>query len=151
MACLVSWSTRCPDLFVLLTRWLNSKQGCILYRRIWQHASRPSSLTHFAAIFFASHSAILTETCSCSGQVRALVALGANACIVGRNRDKAEQVAADIATVRAGSTVLGIGDVDVRDPITVQAAVDQCVRQLGGIDFVMQVSASHQESAKSNL
>lgn len=69
--------------------------------------------------------------------MRALVALGANACIVGRNRTKAEKVAEEIAVVRPGSVVLGIGDVDVRDPESLNAAVEECVKQLGGIDFVM--------------
>ncbi len=71
--------------------------------------------------------------------MRALVYLGANACVVGRNRTKAEEVAADISAVRTGSIVLGIGDVDVRNPDRVNAAVDECVKRLGGIDFVMQV------------
>ena len=73
----------------------------------------------------------------CSGMVRALVALGANACIVGRNADKARSVAADIANVRAGSTVLGIGEVDVRTEASMKAAVETCLRDLGRIDFVM--------------
>ncbi|KIW90133.1 uncharacterized protein Z519_09565 [Cladophialophora bantiana CBS 173.52] len=77
----------------------------------------------------------------CSGQVRALVALGANACIVGRNHDKAKNVAADIALVRPGSTVLGLGGVDVRNHESVKEAVDTCVQRLGGIDFVMWVVA----------
>ncbi|KIX98585.1 uncharacterized protein Z520_05886 [Fonsecaea multimorphosa CBS 102226] len=79
----------------------------------------------------------------CSGQVRALVALGANACIVGRNRSKAEQVAAEISAIRPGSVVLGIGDVDVRDPNKVNAAVEECVRRLGGIDFVIAGAAGN--------
>lgn len=69
--------------------------------------------------------------------VRALVTLGADACIVGRNADKAKSIAADIASLRVGSMVLGIGDVDVRDEASVKVAVDRCVRDLGGIDFVM--------------
>lgn len=50
----------------------------------------------------------------CSMQTRALVRLGANACIVGRSVEKTEQVAADIATVRPGAKVIGIGGCDVR-------------------------------------
>lgn len=73
----------------------------------------------------------------CSGQVRALVALGADACIVGRNRQKAQQVAHEISTARPGSKVLGIGDVDVRNFDTVKAAVERCVKELGSVDFVM--------------
>jgi NAD(P)-dependent dehydrogenase (short-subunit alcohol dehydrogenase family) len=32
---------------------------------------------------------------------------------------------------------MGIGNVDVRQSEQVQAAVDECVSKLGGIDFVM--------------
>lgn len=47
-------------------------------------------------------------------QTRALVRLGANACIVGRNVDKTEAMAVDIATARPGAKVIGIGGCDVR-------------------------------------
>lgn len=73
----------------------------------------------------------------CSAQVRALVHLGADACIVGRNVEKTETVAKDIATARQGSTVLGIGAVDVRSIDSLKKAVEQCVQTLGGIDFLM--------------
>lgn len=73
----------------------------------------------------------------CSNQVRALVHLGANAVIVGRNVEKTERVAKDIATARAGSKVIGIGGVDVRDLEKLQKAIDVCVKELGGIDFLM--------------
>ena len=73
----------------------------------------------------------------CSAQVKALVYLGANACIVGRNREKAERVAKEISRVRSGSRVLGIGDVDVRRFKDLEEAALSCVKELGGIDFVM--------------
>jgi len=73
----------------------------------------------------------------CSAQVRGLVHLGANACIVGRNVEKTEGMAKDIATARSGSKVLGIGAIDVRSVDSLQKAVDQCVSELGGIDFLM--------------
>lgn len=73
----------------------------------------------------------------CSAQVRALVHLGANACIVGRNVEKTERMAKDIATARPGSKVIGIGSVDVRNPELLQNAADRCAKELGGIDFVM--------------
>lgn len=76
----------------------------------------------------------------CSAQVRALVHLGANACIVGRNVEKTEKMAQDLATTRKGAKVLGLGSVDVRSIQSLQAAVDRCVNELGGIDFVMYVS-----------
>ncbi|RQM05816.1 hypothetical protein DH86_00002132, partial [Scytalidium sp. 3C] len=79
----------------------------------------------------------------CSGQVRALVSLGADACIVGRNTEKAQRVASDISSVRPGSKVLGIGQVDVRNFDAVKAAADRCVTELGGIDFVIAGAAGN--------
>ncbi|KAL9124169.1 MAG: hypothetical protein Q9217_006477 [Psora testacea] len=73
----------------------------------------------------------------CSAQVRALVHLGANACIVGRNVEKTERMAKDIATARKGAQVLGMGNVDVRKVESLEAAVETCVTELGGIDYVM--------------
>ncbi len=75
----------------------------------------------------------------CSAQVRALVHLGANACIVGRNVEKTERMAADIAQARPGAKVLGFGNVDVRSLASLQEAVDRCVKDLGGVDFLMYV------------
>ncbi|RMZ83868.1 hypothetical protein DV737_g1483, partial [Chaetothyriales sp. CBS 132003] len=79
----------------------------------------------------------------CSGQVRALVHLGANACIVGRNAEKTEAVAADLATARAGSRVLGLGGVDVRDVASLKRAVDRAAQELGGIDFLIAGAAGN--------
>lgn len=50
----------------------------------------------------------------CSMQTRALVRLGANACIIGRNVEKTEAAAKDIAAERKGAKVIGIGGCDVR-------------------------------------
>ena len=66
-----------------------------------------------------------------------MVHLGANACIIGRNVDKTEKMAKDIATARQGAKVLGFGSVDVRSIESMQTAVEKCVEELGGIDFVM--------------
>ena len=79
----------------------------------------------------------------CSAQVRALVYLGANACIVGRNESKAKEKAEDIATARPGAKVLGLGNVDVRKFADLQSAVDECVKQLGRIDFVIAGAAGN--------
>lgn len=73
----------------------------------------------------------------CSAMVRAVVHLGANACIVGRNVSKTESMAESIATARKGAKVLGIGAIDVRSPESLQGAVEKCVSELGGIDYVM--------------
>lgn len=43
-----------------------------------------------------------------------MVYLGANACIIGRNVEKTERIAKEIAAVRKGAKVVGIGAVDVR-------------------------------------
>ena len=72
----------------------------------------------------------------CSAQVKALVYLGANAFIVGRNAEKARRVAQEIANVRSGSKVLSRG-VDVRDLENLATAAEDCAQKLGGIDFVM--------------
>lgn len=69
--------------------------------------------------------------------MRALVHLGADACIVGRNIEKTERMAGNIATARLGAKVIGIGAVDVRKIETLQASVERCVKELGGVDFVM--------------
>ena len=66
-----------------------------------------------------------------------MVHLGANACIIGRNVDKTEKMAKDIATARQGAKVLGFGSIDVRSIESMQTAVEKCVEELGGIDFVM--------------
>ncbi|KAJ5958676.1 uncharacterized protein N7479_005826 [Penicillium vulpinum] len=79
----------------------------------------------------------------CSAQVRALVHLGVNACIVGRNVEKTERVANDIATARPGAKVIGIGSVDVRKFENLQQAVERCVKELGGIDFVIAGAAGN--------
>ncbi|KAL9103131.1 MAG: hypothetical protein Q9187_009044 [Circinaria calcarea] len=79
----------------------------------------------------------------CSAQVRALVHLGANACIVGRNVEKVEHMAKDIATARSGAKVIGLGAVDVRSVGSLQNAVDKCVKELGGLDFVIAGAAGN--------
>ena len=61
---------------------------------------------------------------------------------MGRNVEKTEKMAQDLATARQGANVLGLGSVDVRSIQSLQVAVDRCVNELGGIDFVMYVSYS---------
>lgn len=48
-------------------------------------------------------------------------------------------MAADIAQARPGAKVLGFGNVDVRSLASLQEAVDRCVKDLGGVDFLMYV------------
>ncbi|KAJ5924176.1 Glucose/ribitol dehydrogenase [Penicillium verhagenii] len=79
----------------------------------------------------------------CSAQVKALVHLGANACIIGRNVEKTERAAKEMATLRPGAKVIGIGAVDVRKFDSLKDAVERCVKELGGIDFVIAGAAGN--------
>jgi peroxisomal 2,4-dienoyl-CoA reductase len=72
-----------------------------------------------------------------------MVHLGANACIIGRNVEKTENMAKDIATARSGAKVIGIGAVDVRKPELLQQAADRCAKELGSIDFVIAGAAGN--------
>ncbi|OLN95937.1 Peroxisomal 2,4-dienoyl-CoA reductase SPS19 [Colletotrichum chlorophyti] len=76
----------------------------------------------------------------CSAQTRALVRLGANACIIGRNVEKTENMAKDLATARSGAKVIGIG---ACDPQSLQDAADRCAKELGSIDFVIAGAAGN--------
>src|ERR1700761_5989502 len=87
----------------------------------------------------------------CSMQVRAFVALGGNACIIGRNVEKTEKGAKDIATVRAGAKVIGIGGVDVRDGAALKAAADRCAQELGSLDFAIAGAAGNFLAPMSQL
>jgi hypothetical protein len=56
---------------------------------------------------------------------------------IGRNVEKTETMAKSIATARPGAKVIGVGAVDVRKIESLEAAVERCVKELGGIDYVM--------------
>ncbi|KLJ05652.1 hypothetical protein EMPG_09364 [Blastomyces silverae] len=79
----------------------------------------------------------------CSAQVRAMVHLGANAFILGRNVEKTEGMAKDIATARPGAKVIGQGGVDVRSFDSLKSAAERCVKELGAIDFVIAGAAGN--------
>ncbi|KFY85556.1 hypothetical protein V500_08327 [Pseudogymnoascus sp. VKM F-4518 (FW-2643)] len=79
----------------------------------------------------------------CSAQVRALVHLGANAAIIGRNVEKTVAMAKDLETARKGSKVIGLGGVDVRSFESLTKAAEQTVKELGGIDYVIAGAAGN--------
>ncbi|OJD23978.1 hypothetical protein ACJ73_04668 [Blastomyces percursus] len=79
----------------------------------------------------------------CSAQVRAMVHLGANTFILGRNVEKTEGMAKDIATARPGAKVIGQGGVDVRSFDSLKNAAERCVKELGAIDFVIAGAAGN--------
>lgn len=70
-------------------------------------------------------------------QVKALIYLGANAFIIGRNASKTESMAKEMALLRPGAKVIGMGNLDVRKIEDMNKAVERCVQELGGIDYVM--------------
>jgi 2,4-dienoyl-CoA reductase [(3E)-enoyl-CoA-producing], peroxisomal len=71
------------------------------------------------------------------------VHLGGNAAILGRNVEKTEAAAKEIATVRYGSKVIGIGGTDVRSFESLEKAVERTVKELGQIDFVIAGAAGN--------
>lgn len=87
----------------------------------------------------------------CSIQVRAFVALGGNAYIIGRNVDKTEAMAKDLMTARQGSRVIGQGNVDVRNAVALKEAADRCAKELGGIDFAIAGAAGNFLAPMSQL
>lgn len=79
----------------------------------------------------------------CRVQTEAMVLLGANAAIIGRNAAKTEAAAAEIATLRPGAKVVGLGNVDVREVTSLKAAADKAVAELGRIDYVIAGAAGN--------
>lgn len=79
----------------------------------------------------------------CKVQTEALVLLGANAAIVGRNREKTDQAAAEIQKLRPGARVISCPETDVRDVQSIAKAVEETVRQLGRIDFLIAGAAGN--------
>lgn len=77
-----------------------------------------------------------------------MVALGANACIIGRNVKKTEGAAREMESLRPGAKVIGIGGVDVRRPQDLEDAVARCVKELGSLDFCMWVTRGHRGRLK---
>ena len=73
-------------------------------------------------------------------QVKALVALGANAAILGRRQPTA--MAKEIEKEREGARCLAIST-DVRDPKSLEAAVTQTIEEFGRIDFVIAGAAGN--------
>ncbi|OAQ91011.1 sporulation protein SPS19 [Purpureocillium lilacinum] len=88
----------------------------------------------------------------CSMQTRALVRLGANACIIGRSEGKTEEAAKEIAKVRPGAKVIGIGGCDVRKVCmeSLQAAADRCARDAGAAgNFIVSLDGMSPNAFKS--
>ncbi|ODV77743.1 NAD(P)-binding protein [Suhomyces tanzawaensis NRRL Y-17324] len=79
----------------------------------------------------------------CRVQTEALVLLGANAAILGRNPEKTVKAAKEIEALRPGAKVIGLGNVDVRDVNSLVKAAEATVNELGRIDFVIAGAAGN--------
>lgn len=79
----------------------------------------------------------------CRVQTEAMVLLGADAVILGRNVEKTQKAALEIQALRPGAKVLGIGNTDVRDVQNIKKAVDETVEKLGRIDYVIAGAAGN--------
>jgi 2,4-dienoyl-CoA reductase [(3E)-enoyl-CoA-producing], peroxisomal len=79
----------------------------------------------------------------CRVQAEAMVLLGANAVILGRRSKETEEAAREIQTLRRGSRVLGLGNVDVRSVESLKTAVERTIAQLGRIDYVIAGAAGN--------
>jgi peroxisomal 2,4-dienoyl-CoA reductase len=79
----------------------------------------------------------------CKVQTEALVLLGANAAIIGRNQKKTDEAAEQLSKLRPGAKVISCPNVDVRDVNSLKQAVDKTVAQLGRIDFVIAGAAGN--------
>lgn len=79
----------------------------------------------------------------CRGQAEALVLLGADAAIVGRNKANTDQAAKEIAQLRDGARVVSCAGTDVRELSSLVKAVEKTVAELGRIDYVIAGAAGN--------
>lgn len=79
----------------------------------------------------------------CKVQTEAMILLGANAAIVGRNQKKTDEAAAELARARPGAKVVLCANTDVRLVQSLKAAADKCVAELGRIDYVIAGAAGN--------
>lgn len=79
----------------------------------------------------------------CRVQTEALVLLGANAVILGRSQEKTQKAAAEIASLRSGAKVLGLGGIDVRDFKQLESAVATTLQEFGRIDITIAGAAGN--------
>lgn len=79
----------------------------------------------------------------CRAQTEALILLGADAAIVGRNKANTDKAAAEMAQLRPGAKVISCAETDVIQVQSLVKAVEKTVRELGKIDFVIAGAAGN--------
>lgn len=79
----------------------------------------------------------------CRIQTEAMILLGANAAIVGRNPEKTKQAAREMDELRPDCNIIACPNTDVRDVHSIAKAVENTVEQLGRIDFVIAGAAGN--------
>lgn len=79
----------------------------------------------------------------CRVQAEAMILLGANAAIVGRNPEKTRQAAREMDELRPECKVIACPNTDVRDVNSIAKAVEYTVQELGRIDFVIAGAAGN--------
>lgn len=79
----------------------------------------------------------------CRAQAEALILLGADAAIVGRNQANTDKAAAEMAQLRPGAKVVSCAGTDVRQLQSLVKAVAKTVKELGKIDFVIAGAAGN--------
>ena len=78
----------------------------------------------------------------CRVQAEALILLGANAAIIGRNKEKTDKAAAELSQLRPDAKVISC-IVDVREVSQLVEAAAKTVRELGRIDYVIAGAAGN--------
>ncbi|CAN3359626.1 peroxisomal 2,4-dienoyl-CoA reductase Sps19p [(3E)-enoyl-CoA-producing] [Diutina catenulata] len=79
----------------------------------------------------------------CKDQAEAMIALGADAAIIGRNESKTVAAAEQLSRVRPGARVVACPNTDVRSVQSLKAAADKTVAELGRIDYVIAGAAGN--------
>ncbi|AMD19185.1 HBR284Wp [Eremothecium sinecaudum] len=88
----------------------------------------------------------------CRVQAELLVLLGAKAALIGRNAEKTEKAALEVDQLsHEPGSVLGIGNVDVRNVQQLKAAIDKTVERFGRIDYVIAGAAGNFIADMTNL
>jgi 2,4-dienoyl-CoA reductase [(3E)-enoyl-CoA-producing], peroxisomal len=77
----------------------------------------------------------------CKGIARAMIQHGAKVAIVGRNEDRLQTASQELSAEHPGHCMPCAAD--VREPNTIEAAIDRCMAELGPVDIVVNGAAGN--------